>query len=349
MKKKLVIIGSGPSGLVTAMTAVKCGISPKDVLVLERESELGGTLNQCIHTGFLKNLTGTELASNLIRAVKKAGIECLTESCVLSFTADKVLTVISPTLGYVKIKADAIVIATGCREQSRGVLSIGGARPAGVFSAGAAQRYINIKGYMPGQKTVVIGSTEIAFIVARRLLIEGGRVVFACEPKTSTIADKKYIKECIKPFNIPFKLNYNVTKIYGKERIEAVDVCQLDKKGKPIKKTKEKIECDSLIYSCGYTPDVDIAHEAGVVIKRDTKGPRTKRNYETSISGVFVAGNAHYIHKNIDKILSEAVSVGENVAKHIKALNQPPKITKKASTKEVKNEDNTHVNSEDKE
>ena len=346
MKKKLVIIGSGPSGLVCAMTAVKMGVLPSDVLVLERENELGGTLNQCIHTGFLKNLTGTELASNLIKAVKKAGVECLSGACVLSFTKDKVLTVISPELGYVKIEAEAIVIATGCREQSRGVLSIGGARPAGVFSAGAAQRYINIKGYMPGRKTVVIGSTEIAFIVARRLAIEGGQVVFACEPKPSAIADKKYMKECIKPFNIPFKLNYNVTKIYGKERIEAVDVCQLDKKGKPIKKTKEKIECDSLVYSCGYTPDVDIAHEAGVVIKRDTKGPRTKRNNETSIGGVFVTGNAHYIHKNIDKILSEAVFVGEAVAKY---LNPQPKKMPKKDKKEEKNEDTSHINSKNQE
>lgn len=348
MKKKLVIIGSGPSGLVCAMTAVKCGVLPTDILVLEREKELGGTLNQCIHTGFLKNLTGTELASNLIKAVKKAGVECFSSACVLSFTADKILTVISPELGYLKIEADAIIVATGCREQSRGVLSIGGARPAGVLSAGAAQRYINIRGYIPGHKTVVIGSTEIAFIVSRRLAIEGGSVVFACEPKSATIADKKYIKDCIKPFNIPFKLNYNVTKIYGKDRVEAVDVCQLDKKGKPIKKTKQKIECDSLVYSCGYTPDVDIAHDAGVVIKRDTKGPRTKRNYETSISGVFVAGNAHYIHKNIDKILSESVLVGEAVAKF---LNPPPpkKSSKKKAKKEENNEDTAHVDSENKE
>ncbi len=348
MKKKLVIIGSGPSGLVCAMSAVKNGVDPSDVLILERENELGGTLNQCIHTGFLKNLTGTELASNLIKAVKKTGVECMTEACVLSFTSDKVLTVISPKSGYIKIKAEAIVIATGCREQSRGVLSIGGARPAGVLSAGAAQRYINIKGYMPGHKTVVIGSTEIAFIVARRISIEGGTVVFACEPKTTTLADKKYLKECIKPFNIPFKLNHNVTKIYGKERIEAVEVCQLDKKGKPIKKTKQKIECDSLVYSCGYTPDVDIAIESGISIKRDTKGPKTKRNCETSISGIFVTGNAHYIHKTIDKILAESVTVGENIAKYLRPP-QPKKASIKSVKKEKENEDNAHIDSENKE
>ncbi|MBO5338886.1 MAG: FAD-dependent oxidoreductase [Clostridia bacterium] len=348
MKRKLVIIGSGPSGLVCAMSAAKNGIAPKDILVLERENELGGTLNQCIHTGFMKNLTGTELATNLIKTVKKAGIECLTEACVLSFNKDKVLTVISPKSGYIKIQAEAIVIATGCREQSRGVLSIGGTRPVGVLSAGAAQRYINIKGYMPGHKTVVIGSTEIAFIVARRIAIEGGTVVFACEPKSATLADKKYLKECIKPFNIPFKLNHNVTKIYGKERIEAVEVCQLDKKGKPIKKTKQKIECDSLVYSCGYTPDVDIAIEAGISIKRDTKGPRTKRNYETTIPGVFVTGNAHYIHKTIEKILSEAIAVGTNVAKSLKPT-QPKMPSDKKAKKEKTDENNAHINSENKE
>ncbi len=340
MKKKLVIIGSGPSGLVCAMTAVKNGVSASDILVLERENELGGTLNQCIHTGFLKNLTGPELASNLIKAVKKLGIECRTESCVLSLSVDRVLTVISPKEGYQKIQADAVILAMGCREQSRGVLSIGGTRPAGVLSAGAAQRYINIEGYMPGKKTVVIGSSDIAFIICRRLSIEGGKVLCAVEPKGVPLGDKKYIKECLAPFNIPFKLNHNVTKIYGKERIEAVDICQLDKKGKPIKKTKQKIECDSLVYSCGYTPDVDIAIEAGARIKRDTKGPYTKRNYETTIQGVFVTGNAHYIHKNIDRILKESVAVSEAVAKFLQKSNQK---------KEKTNEDNAHINSENKE
>ncbi|MBE6663825.1 MAG: pyridine nucleotide-disulfide oxidoreductase [Ruminococcaceae bacterium] len=341
MKKKLVIIGSGPSGLVSAMTAVKSGISASDILVLERENELGGTLNQCIHTGFMKNLTGTELASNLIKAVKKLGIECRTESCVLSLTPEKILTVISPKQGYQKIQAEAVILAMGCREQSRGVLSIGGTRPAGVLSAGAAQKYINIDGYMPGKKTVVIGSTDIAFIIARRLAIEGGRVITVVEPKGAPLSDKKNIKEYLHPFNIPFELNHNVTKIYGKERIEAVDICQLDKKGKPIKKTKRKLECDSLVYSCGYTPDVDIAVGAGARIKRDTKGPYTKRNYETTISGVFVTGNAHYIHKNIDKILKESVAVAEAVAKFLQKPNQ--------QKKEKKNEDNAHINSENQE
>ena len=341
MNKKLVIIGSGPSGLVCAMTAVKNGISASNILVLEREGELGGTLNQCIHNGFLKNLTGTELASNLIKAVKKLGVECRTESCVLSLSADRVLTVISPSQGYQKIKADAVIIATGCREQSRGVLSIGGTRPAGVLSAGAAQRYINIEGYMPGKKTVVIGSTDIAFIVSRRLAIEGAKVITVVEPKSAPLSDKKNIKDCLRPFNIPFQLNHNVTKIYGKERIEAVDICQLDKKGKPIKKTKQKIECDSLVYSCGYTTDVDIAIEAGMRIKRDTKGPFTKRNYETTIPGVFVTGNAHYIHKNIDKILKESVVTAESVAKFLQKANQPKK--------EKKNEDNAHIDRKNQE
>ncbi len=341
MKKKLVIIGSGPSGLVCAMTAVKCGIKASDVLVLERENELGGTLNQCIHTGYLKNLTGTELGSNLIKAVKKLGIECRTESCVLSLTNDKIVTVISPKEGYQKIQAEAVILATGCREQSRGVLSIGGTRPAGVLSAGAAQRYINIEGYMPGRKTIVIGSTEIAFIVARRMAIEGGKVITVVEPKSAPLGDKKYIKECLKNFNIPFQLNHNVTKIYGKERIEAVDICQLDKKGKPIKKTKQKIECDSLVYSCGYTPDVEIAIDSGMRIKRDTKGPFTKRNFETTISGVFVSGNAHYIHKNIDKILKESVAVAESAAKYLQKSKQ--------QKKEKKNEDNAHIDSENQE
>ena len=341
MKKKLVIIGSGPSGLVCAMTAVKCGVSASDILVLERESELGGTLNQCIHTGFMKNLTGTELASNLIKVVKKLGVECRADSCVLSLTTDRVLTVISPKQGYQKIQAEAVILATGCREQSRGVLSIGGTRPAGVLSAGAAQRYINIDGYMPGKKTVVVGSTDIAFIIARRLAIEGGKVITVVEPKSAPLGDKKHVKECLRPFNIPFKLSHNVTKIYGKERVEAVDICQLDKKGKPIKKTKQKIECDSLVYSCGYTPDVDIAITAGARIKRDTKGPYTKRNYETTIPGVFVTGNAHYIHKNIDKILKESVAVSEAVTKFLQKSNQPKK--------EKKNEDNAHINSQNKE
>ncbi len=341
MKKKLVIIGSGPSGLVCAMSCAKNGVEPSDILVLEREKELGGTLNQCIHTGFMENLTGTELASNLIKATKHLGIECMTGACVLSFTQDKVLTVISPKSGYMKIQAEVIVLATGCREQSRGVLSITGARPAGVLSAGAAQRYINLKGYMPGRKTVVVGSTEIAFIIARRIAIEGGTVIAVCEPKSAPLADKKYIKECLNPFNIPFKLTHNVTKIYGRERIEAVEICQLNKKGKPIKKTKEKIDCDSLIYSCGYIPDIDIAIGAGARVKKDTQGPITKRNNETTIPGVFVTGNAHFIHKDINKIIKQSASVGLSVAKYIQRQEE--------LKKEEENEDNAHNDSEDKE
>ena len=341
MKRKLVVIGSGPAGLVCAMSCVKNGIDPKDILILERERELGGTLNQCIHTGFMENLTGTELASNLIKAVKYMGIECMTGACVLSFTEDKVITVISPMSGYIKIQAEIIILATGCREQSRGVLSITGARPAGVLSAGAAQRYINLKGYMPGRKTVVVGSTEIAFIIARRIAIEGGTVLTVCEPKSAPLADKKYIKECLVPFTIPFKLSHNVTKIYGKERIEAVEICQVDKRGKAIKKTKQKIECDSLVYSCGYIPDVDIAIEAGAKIKKDTQGPSTKRNNETTINGVFVVGNAHFIHKDINKIIKDAMSTGLAISRYIKK--------QEALKKEKENEDNAHNNSEDKE
>ncbi len=317
MKKKLVIVGSGPAGLVCAFSACKNGIDASDILIIEREEELGGILKQCIHTGYLKTLTGTEFASRLIQKIKEKEIGYILNSSVISFDKDRVLTVVSPELGYTKIEADAIVLATGCREKSKGGLLIGGTRPAGVMSAGTAQRFVNIFGLMPGKRTVVVGTTELALIIARRLTLEGGHVLCVCDNKKSTIADKKYVKECIRDFNIPLKLSHSIRRIYGKERIEAVEICEVDKKGRVIKGTKQKLECDSLVYSCGYIPDSDLVREAGIPIKKATKGPVTKKNLETDIEGVFVVGNALFIHACVDDIVKEGQEVGESVYKYI--------------------------------
>ena len=281
MKKKIVIIGSGPAGLICALCCCQNGIEPSDILIIERDSEIGGTLNQCIHSGFGKSyldevITGTELASILSDGIRQLGIECVTNSTVLSVDKSKRIRLVSPTYGYCTIKAEAIVLAMGCREKTKGALQIGGTRPAGVFSAGAVQRIVNIKGYMPGKKTVVLGSGDLAMIVARRLTIEGGRVICVCEPKEYVEGSDEKYKECLQDFGIPLYCSHTVTKIFGKERIEAVEIAHVDKRGKAIKSTAKKIKCDSFVYQCGLVPENEIIKETGIRLDTRTRGADSK-------------------------------------------------------------------------
>ena len=327
MKRKLVIIGSGPSGLVCALNAFKAGVKANDMLIIEREDELGGTLNLCIHPGFGKNdLTGTELASELSSLIKKNNIPYLLGTTVISIAEDKTITAVSPTLGYVKIKTQAIVLATGCREKSRGGLSIGGTRPAGIVSAGTAQRFVNIEGYLPGKKTVIIGSTDIALIVARRLSLEGGRVLFVCDTRAKPQAKTADISECLEYFGTELRLRTTVTRIYGKERVEAIEIADLDKKGKIIKGTKKKIECDSLVYSCGFLPETELMQEIGIEIKRLTHGPRTDKRLETSVEGVFACGNARIVHDDVEDVMADGKRAGKGAADYLWYLNKRDRI-----------------------
>lgn len=327
MKKKLVIIGSGPAGIVCALNVHKSGIKAEDILIIEREDELGGTLNLCIHQGFGKNeLTGTEMASELSALIKKNNIPYLVGTTVISITKEKIITAVSPTLGYTKIQVDAIVLATGCRERSRGGLSIGGTRPAGIASAGTVQRFVNIEGYLPGKKTVIIGSTDIALIIARRLSLEGGQVLFVCDTRAKPQAHKTDISECLDYFGTPLKLRTTVTRIFGKERVEAIEIADLDKDGKLIKGTKQKIECDSLVYSCGFLPEIELMQEVGIEIKKLTHGPKTDKRLETNVDGIFACGNARIIHDDVEDVMADGKRAGKGVSDYLWFLNKRDRI-----------------------
>lgn len=322
MEKKLVIIGAGPAGLAAAIGAVRGGLMPEDILLLERESELGGVLNQCIHDGFgayslSKNLTGTEYAEYFINEFKTLGIEYLTESTVLSISKEKEITFVSTSLGYTKVKANTIILAMGCRERSHGSLRIAGTRPAGVYSAGTVQRFINIDGQLPGKRAVLFGSGDIGLITARRLMLEGAKIVGAYERKAYPRGLDKNVKECLEDFGIELQLNKTITKILGKERVEGVTVADIDESSRPIKGTEKLVKCDTLVLSLGLIPDNIIGMEAGIAIDRATGGAYVNQYFETDLSGVFTCGNALHIHDIVDYITEGAMRTGEYSAAYL--------------------------------
>ncbi|MBO5312588.1 MAG: FAD-dependent oxidoreductase [Clostridia bacterium] len=329
MNRRVVIIGSGPAGLICALTCCQNGIEPRDIMIIERDSEIGGTLNQCVHLGFGRSyldevVTGTELASMLSEGVRQLEIEYITDSTVLSVDKQKNVTIVSPRYGYCSIKAEAIVLAMGCREMAKSAMHIGGTRPAGVYSAGAVQRFVNIEGYLPGKKTVVLGSGNLAMIVARRLSLEGGKVLCVCEPKEYAEGTDNNIKNCLDFFDIPLYYSHTVTRIYGKERVEAVEIAQVDKRGKAIKGTQRKISCDSFVYQCGLVPENEIIKEAGIRLDSRTRGAYVNQFFETNVKGVFACGNAVRIHDLVDFIIEEAQIVGDSVKRYLDNKRQKP-------------------------
>ena len=334
MNKKVVVIGSGPAGLVCALSCCENGIEPSDILIIERDSEIGGTLNQCVHSGFGASyldevVTGTELASVLSDGIRQIGIEYITDSTVLSVDKQKRIRLVSPKYGYCTIKAEAIVLAMGCREKTKGALQISGTRPAGIFSAGAVQRIVNIKGYMPGKRTVVLGSGDLAMIVARRLVIEGGDVVCVCEPKAYIEGSDEKEKECLKDFDIPLYCSHTVSHIYGKDRIEAVEISHVDKRGRIIKGTSKKVKCDSFVYQCGLIPENEIIKETGIRIDTRTTGAYVNQYFETNVKGIFTCGNAVRIHDLVDYIFEESLIVAESVKRYLDdKTRMPEKVVK---------------------
>ena len=329
MNKKLVIIGSGPAGLICALTCCQNGIEPGDILIIERENEIGGTLNQCVHLGFGKSyleevVTGTELGSMLSEGIRQLEIEHITNSTVLSVDKQKNITVVSPKYGYCTIKAEAIVLAMGCREKAKSAMQIGGTRPAGVYSAGAVQRFVNIEGYLPGKETVILGSGDLAMIVARRLSLEGGHVICMCEPKEYAEGTDNNIKNCLDYFDIPLYYSHTVTRIFGKERVEAVEIARVDKRGKAIKGTEQKIICDSFVYQCGLVPENEIIKEAGIRLDSRTRGAYVNQYFETNVKGIFTCGNAVRIHDLVDFIIEEAQIVGDSVKRYFENKRQKP-------------------------
>lgn len=318
----IVIIGGGPAGLAAAISAKKSGTD--SILLLERDRELGGILNQCIHNGFglhtfKEELTGPEYAGRFIEQVKELGIEYKLNTMVMDISPQKIVTAMNREEGLFEIQAKAVVLAMGCRERSRGALNIPGYRPAGIFSAGTAQRLVNIEGYMPGREVVILGSGDIGLIMARRMTFEGAKVKVVAELMPYSGGLKRNIVQCLDDYGIPLKLSHTVVDIKGKERLEGVTLAQVDSRGKPIPGTEEEYSCDTLLLSVGLIPENEISRGMGVDMNPVTSGPKVNESLETSIEGVFACGNVLHVHDLVDFVSEEAGTAGRNAAEYVKA------------------------------
>ena len=317
----IVIIGGGPAGLAAAISAKKSGVD--SVLILERDKELGGILNQCIHNGFglhtfKEELTGPEYAGRFIDQAKELNIEYKLNTMVMDISPQKVVTAMNREEGLFEIQAKAVVLAMGCRERSRGALNIPGYRPAGIFSAGTAQRLVNIEGYMPGREVVILGSGDIGLIMARRMTFEGAKVKVVAELMPYSGGLKRNIVQCLDDYDIPLKLSHTVVDIKGKERLEGITLAQVDGHGKPIPGTEEEYSCDTLLLSVGLIPKNEISRGMGVDMNPVTSGPKVNESLETNIEGVFACGNVLHVHDLVDFVSEEAGTAGRNAAEYVK-------------------------------
>jgi NADPH-dependent 2,4-dienoyl-CoA reductase/sulfur reductase-like enzyme len=320
-KHDLVIIGGGPAGLAAAVAARDNGI--EDILIIERDKELGGILNQCIHNGFglhtfKEELTGPEYAARFAAQVQQRNIPYKLNTMVMDISPDKVVTAMNREDGMFEIHAKAVILAMGCRERSRGALNIPGYRPAGIYSAGTAQRLVNMEGYMPGKRVVILGSGDIGLIMARRMTLEGAKVLAVAELMPYSGGLKRNIVQCLDDFGIPLKLSHTVVDIEGKERVEAVTIAQVGADRKPIPGTEIRYECDTLLLSCGLLPENELSRSAGVELSAVTSGPVVNDSLETSIDGIFACGNVLHVHDLVDYVSQEAAVAGKNAASYIR-------------------------------
>ncbi len=320
-KTDLVIVGGGPAGMAAAVAAYDAGI--RDILILERDTSLGGILRQCIHNGFglhrfKEELTGPEYAYRYEVEVRKREIPFKLNTMVLDISEDKVVTAMNSEDGLFMIEAKAIVLAMGCRERPKGALNICGTRPAGIFTAGTAQKFVNMDGYMPGKKVVILGSGDIGLIMARRMTLEGAEVKAVCELMPYSGGLARNIEQCLNDFNIPLMLSHTVVDIQGRERVEGVTIAKVDERRKPIAGSEIHIECDTLLLSCGLIPENELTRNANIGMDRITNGASVDQNRQTSIEGVFACGNVLHVHDLVDYVSEEAEIAGNAAADYIK-------------------------------
>ena len=324
-KVKILIVGGGPAGLSAAVSAYNSG--EKDILILERAESLGGILNQCIHNGFglhtfKEELTGPEYAARFIQEVKELEIPYLLGTMVLDITpqedGDKIVTAMNRSDGILQIRAEAGVLAMGCRERPRGALNIPGCRPAGIYTAGTAQRFVNLEGRMPGREVVILGSGDIGLIMARRMTLEGAKVKVVAELMPYSGGLKRNIVQCLNDFDIPLKLSHTVVDIIGKKRVEAVVIAEVGPDRKPIPGTEETYTCDTLLLSCGLIPENELSEMSGVSLSPVTSGPVVNESFETNVPGIFACGNVLHVHDLVDYVSEEAAAAGARAAEYVR-------------------------------
>ncbi|MGN0522521.1 MAG: NAD(P)/FAD-dependent oxidoreductase [Eubacterium sp.] len=321
----LIIIGAGPAGLAAACSAWDNGL--KDILIIERDKELGGILNQCIHNGFglhhfKEELTGPEYAGRFIELLSKTGVKVMKDTMVLQVTADKEVHAVNTTDGYMILKAKSVILAMGCRERTRGAISIPGTRPAGILTAGAAQRYVNIEGQMVGKRVVILGSGDIGLIMARRMTLEGAKVLACVELMPYSGGLQRNIVQCLEDFNIPLYLSHTIIDIKGNTRVEQVTIAKVDENKKPIPNTEIVFDCDTVLLSVGLIPENELTKNAGIDIDTRTNGAVVYENMETSVEGIFACGNVLHVHDLVDFVTAESFKAGKSAAEYVKNQNK---------------------------
>ncbi|ADD03042.1 FAD-dependent pyridine nucleotide-disulfide oxidoreductase [Thermoanaerobacter italicus Ab9] len=305
----IVIIGGGPAGLGAAVEAYEKGV--KNIVIIERDKYLGGILQQCIHNGFglqefKEELTGPEYAQRFIDKVEEYGINVMLETMVLEITPERIVKAVNSRDGVFQIKAGAIILAMGCRERPRGAIMIPGTRPAGILTAGTAQRYVNMEGYLPGKEIVILGSGDVGLIMARRFTLEGAKVKAVVELMPYSSGLTRNIVQCLEDFNIPLLLSHTVIEIHGKDRVEGVTIAKVDENREPIMETAQYISCDTLILSVGLIPENELSQKAGIELDPITGGPIVNEMLETSVPGIFACGNVLQVHDLVDNVTAEA-------------------------------------------